>query len=66
MDLIDVLRLELVVTALPSDQIPDKKKCEDTQTRGRTPVDKGISEEEVLDDCSLSDGINQTSTDNLL
>jgi hypothetical protein len=49
-DVVDVGRLELVVAALPADEVPDHEEAEGAQGGGGAPVDEGVAEEEVLDD----------------
>lgn len=51
MDLVDLALLEVVVASLPADNIPDDNKPKDTQTGCAAPVDKGVTQQEVLDDC---------------
>jgi hypothetical protein len=50
-DVVDVGGLELVVAALPADEVPEAEEAEDAERGGRGPVDEGVAEEEVLDDC---------------
>lgn len=49
-DLVDVGRLQFVITALPTDQIPDYHKSKDAEGGSRAPIDNGVAEKEVLDD----------------
>jgi len=49
-DVVDVGRLELVVAALPADEVPDHEEAEGAQGGRGAPVDEGVAEEEVLDD----------------
>lgn len=49
-DLIDLRRFELVVPALPADEIPCDRRAKDTEGEGAAPIDYGVAEEEVLDD----------------
>jgi hypothetical protein len=51
-DLIDVGGLQVVVAALPADEVPEEHKAEDTETGGAAPVDGRVAEEEVFDDCN--------------
>ena len=49
-DLINLRRFELVVSALPADEIPCHHRAKDTKGEGAAPIDNGVAEEEVLDD----------------
>jgi len=50
-DLVNLGLLEVVVPALPADDIVDDDEAEDAETGCTAPVDKGVAQEEVLDDC---------------
>lgn len=49
-DVFDFDGLEIVVTALPADQVPKDYKSEDAERSGATPIDGWVTEEEVFDD----------------
>lgn len=49
MDLVEVRLLELIVAALPADEIPCNHEAENAEGCGREPIDEWISEKEVLD-----------------
>ncbi len=51
MDLVNIALLQLVVSALPAKKVPHQHGGEDAETGSRAPVDDGVSEEEILDDC---------------
>jgi len=53
MDLVNVGLLQVIVTALPAHRVPCDYKTEDTKTGSATPVNEGVAEEEVLDDCKV-------------
>jgi hypothetical protein len=65
-DLVYLVGLEVVVTALPTDEVEGNQEREDTQGGRGTPVDDGVAEEEVLDDCNELDNSRQTTRINLL
>ena len=48
-DLVDFSLRELVVATLPADEIVGYQQEEDSERDGTAPVDKGVTEEEVLD-----------------
>ena len=50
-DLVDLALLEVVVASLPTDNVPDDNQAKDTQTGCAAPVDEGVTQQEVLDDC---------------
>ena len=50
MDLVDIDLLQLIITALPSDKVPEDDEAEDAEGGGRAPVDDWVAEKEVLDD----------------
>lgn len=52
-DLVHLGLLEVVVAALPTDNVPDDDESEDTKTGCAAPVDEWVTEEEVLDDWEL-------------
>lgn len=43
--------LKIVVAALPADKVPGNIECEYTERGGGAPVDNGVTEEEVFDNC---------------
>jgi hypothetical protein len=49
-ELIDVGLLEVIVAALPADEVPEDHKGEDAEGGGAAPVDGGVAEEEILYD----------------
>lgn len=63
-DLVNLLRVQVVVPALPADQVPDDDKREDAQAGGRAPVDQGVAEEEVLDNVVVPTTHAQTDVEN--
>jgi hypothetical protein len=52
-DLVNLRLLQVVVAALPADQVPGNNEAEDAKTGSAAPVDEWVTKEEVLDDCSL-------------
>lgn len=50
MDLINLPRLELLVPALPADEIPCHQCAKDTKRYSAAPINNGVAKEEVLDD----------------
>lgn len=48
MDLIDIGRFQLIIPALPTDQIPEHHYCKDSERCRRTPVDQGVAKKEIL------------------
>jgi hypothetical protein len=50
-DLVNLRLLEVVVAALPADQVPGNDETKDTKTGSAAPVDEGVTEKEVLDNC---------------
>jgi hypothetical protein len=51
-NLVNFRLLEVVVPALPADNVVDDNEAEDSETGCATPVHKRIAEKEVLDDCT--------------
>lgn len=49
-DLVDIDLLELVITALPSDEVPEDDEAKDAEGGGGAPVDEWVSKKEILDD----------------
>lgn len=49
-NLIDVDLLEVIVTALPADEVPHDHDGKDAERGGAAPVDSWVTEQEVLDD----------------
>lgn len=49
-NMVNIGRLEVVVTTLPAYEIPGDVKGEDTERGRGAPVDERVTEEEVLDD----------------
>ena len=50
MNLVNLRRFELVISALPADEIPCHHCAKDTKREGAAPIDNGVAKEEVLDD----------------
>ena len=48
--LINLPLLELVIPALPANEVPSDQSSESEQARGAAPVDQRVAEEEVFDD----------------
>lgn len=51
MNVVYVNGLKIVVAALPADKVPGNIECEYTERGGGAPVDNGVTEEEVFDNC---------------
>ncbi len=49
-DMVDVVRFEIVVAALPADEVPQREAGEEGEGGGRGPVDERVAEQEVFDD----------------
>jgi hypothetical protein len=52
-ELIDVGLLEVVIAALPADEVPSDHEGEDAEGGGAAPVNGWVAEEEVLYDCTI-------------
>lgn len=50
-NVVNVHGLEVIVATLPADEVPGNIEGEDTERGGGAPVDDGVTEEEVLDNC---------------
>ena len=50
-NVLHVSGLEVFVAALPADEVKGHEEGKDAEGGGGTPVDDGVAEEEVLDDC---------------
>ena len=50
MDLINLCRFELVISALTADEIPCRHRAKDTKGESAAPIHNGVAKEEVLDD----------------
>lgn len=49
-DVVDLVLVEIVEATLPPKDVPDNDQTSNTERGSRTPVDKRVAEEEVLDD----------------
>ena len=49
-NVINVSKREISIATLPADEIEDDEEAEERKRGGACPVDKGVAEEEVLDD----------------
>lgn len=49
-DLVDINLLELVIAALPSNEVPKNHQCHNAERGSGHPVDQGVAKEEVFDD----------------
>lgn len=63
-DLINVDLLELVVTALPADQVPGYHEGENAEGGRRAPVHEWVAEEEVLDNGVVPTAHTETDVEN--
>lgn len=52
-NLVNLGRAKIFVAALPADNVEQNNQAEDAEASSTTPVDKGITEKEVLDNCSF-------------
>lgn len=51
-DVVNVVRFEVAVATLPADCVPCNYEGKDSQAGRATPVDNGVTEEEILDNCN--------------
>lgn len=49
-DKVNIILREVVVAALPANEVEDDNQPKDAETGSATPVDGRVTEEEVLDD----------------
>lgn len=50
-DLVDLCGFEVVITTLPANKVEDNDETKNAEGGSAAPVDGGIAEEEVLDNC---------------
>ena len=48
-DLVNAVLVELVVTTLPAESVPDNEKAKDAETGSGAPVDERVAKQEILD-----------------
>lgn len=48
-DLVELMRLEIIISSLPADKIPKNDQTEDTKGGGGAPVDNGVTKKEIFD-----------------
>lgn len=48
-DVVDLGLVQLSEATLPADDVPSDRQAEDAQREGRSPVNKGVAQKEVLD-----------------
>lgn len=49
-NLVNIVLVEFFETTLPSQDVPNNDEANNTERYSRAPVDKGVTEEEILDD----------------
>lgn len=65
MDLIKISWvLEVVITALPANEVPEDLEGEDTERGGGSPVNEGVTKEEIFDGLVVPGAHTETDIEN--
>lgn len=60
-DLVNAILVELVVTTLPAESVPNDEKAKDTETSSGAPVDERVAKQEILDGLVVPAAHSQTN-----